>query len=434
MADKPSGKHDAKEAQKDSKPAAANILPDFEIPYYYEFLLDGTVSKENKPGVVAALDKRLKAAKEFLGYLETIESANHSISPVKNEQYAAVQQQLSSPIVEGKVFLRLNQDYNHTKYEVEDTKNNKKRMEDDVSKATVKAEEDKKNFHEAMKGLEEKSSRLQVDTISKLVVTDQSLLYHFDRANKWILDIYYDTPASKYAWDNFKKNIYTSDNGADLKSRIKGLYIPKLYDYQIESCQYINSTRPMFMKYLKDSNFDILLSTSEDIIKAYNARMDYTASKKVISQNKTKIIESNLDLQQSEKVSNSTGPYIKAIYDKLVEKELKIRLVNLSDFVGGNQNQHVFFKGTGGKVSNFLRAESLLSYGADEEERKKEKKGDEKGKKKDDKSKPAPAAPQKPGETAAPGVAPKNDDKKPGTSPVTNAKAYDTTFEMGNID
>ena len=440
MSDKPLVNTDVKKnGLQDNKPAAANqpnILPDFEIPYYYEFLLEGAVSKEDKPGVMVALEKHIAAARNFLSYLETVEKENGNTKTIKNDDYQHVQTSLSNPLVEGKIFLKLNQDYNHTTYEVADTKNNKKKMEEEVVKAQSKAEVDKKQFHEAGASLEAKANQLDVTSIAMLNVTDQSLLFHFEKVNKWILDIYYDTPASKYAWDNFKKNIYTSDNGADLKSRIKGLYIPKLYDYQIETCHYINSTRPMFMKKLEDKNFDILLSTSEDIIKAYNARMDYTASKKVISSNKTKILESELDIQQSDKVKKSTEPYINNIYERLIEKENRIRLLNMSDFVYSNANQHMFFRGSGGRISPFLRSDSLLQYGIEEEERKKAKAEGKKEAKKGGEKKEAGKADKQPekGVLASPGGGVQGNTAMSSPQYQHPPKPIDETFKMNALD
>ena len=100
------------------------------------------------------------------------------------------------------------------------------------------------------------------------------MLYHFNKICQWILDIFYDTPASKFEWDNFKKNVFLSDKGEDFSKRIAGLYIPKLYDYQIETTKYIDSCRPMFLKFTNNQDFDMLLSTSVEIIEAFDARVE----------------------------------------------------------------------------------------------------------------------------------------------------------------
>lgn len=350
-----------------------------DIHFFYEFMLNDTVPADQKGAMLSLLDKKIKAAKEFLSYLSSLERNNQSANRVDvPKEYQSVQRDLTTEIVTGKTFAKLNTDFNHTTFEVDDTKRDKKRMEEDINKCTTGAVESKRQFHEAVGELGKKASILDTSTIGKFDIKDPALSVHFNKICQWILDIYYDTPASKFEWENFKKQVFTADRGEDFRRRIRGLYIPKLYDYQIETTQYVASTRPMFMQSLNDQNWDLILATAEDIIKAYNARQEYTRCKKVISENKTKIIQAHLDLEQSEKISNTTRPYIKSIYEKLIEKQSKIRDINLSDFCVDNQAQYHFHRGSGGRVATCLRGEALATYGEDDDDKKADKKGQKK--------------------------------------------------------
>ena len=439
-----------------------SINPNYELPFFYDHLLDGTVKKEEKSAILTGLDKKIAAAKEFLSYLNKLDSQNQGSNTVKNDRYTDVQQQLSTPIVDGKIFIKVNQDYNHATYEIQDTRAEKKRLEDEVMKATAKAEDDKKKFHEAVKEINSKVDKMDTTTIAKLHIVDPPLLFHFERVCLWILDVFYDNPPSKYEWDNFRKNVFLADKGDDFKKRVKGLYIPKLYDSQIETCNYISSTRPMFKKHVNDPNLDILLSISEDIVKAYNCRFDYTTCKKTIQNSKLKIIETKLDLDQSDKVSKSSEPYVSNIYNKLIDKELQFRAINLSDFIQNNQSQHFFFKGSQGKVTPFLRGETLATWGEEKDDTKGKGKKDDKAPKKDEKKevkvekkeeavKPiAPTQPQSVVQSQAQPQPPAQPQKKAdipttGQSPAgarvptqPTGKGgnieFDDSFEMGEVD
>ena len=409
---------------------AHEVFVNADLPFFYDFMLTEEVPKDpkQKENFLKLIDRKIAAAKEFNNYLDTIEKKNAQVQPLKpNPQYAEVQRQLSKGIVEGKVFIKLNQDYNHTTFEIDDTKASKKRMEAEVDAATKNSEDAKNKFHEAIADLGKKASSIDTTTIGKIIITDDAVQAHFTKVCHWILDIYYDTPASKFEWDNFKKQVFIADKGEDLKRRIQGLYIPKLYDYQKDTCNYILSTRPMFMKSINDRNFDTLLSTAEEVVKAFYARQEYTNSKKVISDNKTKIIEANLDIQQSEKVSASTKPYINSIYDKLITKEATIRSLNLSDFCPENINEHAFQRGSQQRIGTFLRGEALAKYGEIED--------DDKGKKdKKQEKKPEKPAPVVNNETAH-----TSPDLKPVTKPAdvkVNVKQleYDEEVQMPDVD
>lgn len=366
------------------QPQQHNINPNLEIPFYYEFLVEDTIPKEAKPAIMGLLDAKIKAARKFLDYLNSIDR-NSEGGDTRNENYYQVQTDLSVPIVDGKTFAKLNKDYNHATFEVEDTKSFKKKGADESLKAVTTAETSKKRFHEATKILEGKAGQINYSNIGSIpYIKEDAVRYHFEKVCAWILDIYYDTPASKFEWDNFKKNVFLEDKGADFSKRIKGLYVPKLYDYQIETCQYISKTRPLFMSKLNNKDFDLLLSTSEDVIVAFNARQEYTLAKKTIAKNRSKDIEYNIDLGQAEKVSKSTQPYIETVYSKLADLENKFRVNNMSDFLPDNRAEHLFYRGAGGKVTTFLRGDALFHYG-DTEDDIKAKKADKKLEKKPDK-------------------------------------------------
>ena len=345
--------------------AQASIIPDYDAPFYYEFLLDGTVPKEGKATVMTLYDRKIAAAKNFLKYLNSIDNGQNDYqSDVRNPQYLQVQSELSQPIVDGKVFTKLNEDYNHTTYEVEDTRKAKKRITEESSSCTALSNTSKKNFNDAVKSLEAKSQQINYTNIGNIsYIKEDALRFHFEKICAWILDIYYDTPASKYEWDNFKQQVFLSDKGADLQKRIKGLYVPKLYDYQIETCQYILKTKDLFKAKLGNNDLEVLLSTAADVIAAYNARQEYTNSKKTLAFNRSKDIEYTIDLGQSEKVSKTTHPFIDTIYDRLIRKEMDYRFNNLSDFVGDNRSEHFFFKGKEGRITSFMRGDSLSTYG-----------------------------------------------------------------------
>lgn len=168
------------------------------------------------------------------------------------------------------------------------------------------------------------------------------MLYHFNKICQWILDIFYDTPASKFEWDNFKKNVFLSDKGEDFSKRIGGLYIPKLYDYQIETTKYIDSCRPMFLKFTNNQDFDILLSTSVEIIEAFDARAEYTNYKKTLEVNKSKEMSEKIEIANSDKISKATQPYVEPVYDLMIKKEHVFRSINMSDFVIANRAKYYF--------------------------------------------------------------------------------------------
>ncbi len=422
----------------------SNIIPALDVPYYYEFLLDGTVPKEAKGSVMDLLDRKLIAAKRFLDYLNTIDPSNgHEMF---NEQYDMVQNELSAPIVDGRIFAKLNQDFNHTTYEVEDTRNMKKRIGEESNKAQTVAETSKRRFQDAMKSLEVKAGQINYSNIGAIpYIKEDALRYHFEKVCAWILDIYYDTPASKFEWDNFKKNVFIADKGADFQKRIKGLYVPKLYDYQIEICQYISSTRPLFKSKLNNNDLDVLLSTSEDVIVAFNARQEYTAAKKTIAFNRSKDIEYGIDLAQSEKVSKTTHPYIDNIYNKLIMNELTFRGNNLVDFNPHNRGQHLFFKGKEGKITTFMRGDALANYGEEPIEEDKKKPGKPGDKKPVDNKKPEgnKSPEMKPSQPLGPKdirIAETEASAQPRvqTSPIGRANKdeieFDDSFEMGRID
>lgn len=351
-----------------------------DVHFFYEFVLGDTVPQHQKASMLSLLDKKVRAAKEFLNYLSGVERKNQAVSLVEYpREYSAIQKELSAEIVHGKTFLKLNTDFNHTTYEVDDTKREKKRMEEEINKCTTGADESKKRFHEAVEELGKKASQLDTTSIAKFDIKDPALNVHFVKACQWILDVYYDTPASKFTWENFKKQTLVADKGEDFKRRIRGVYIPKLYDYQIETTHYVASMRPMFKQLNNDNNWDLVLSTAEDIINAYNARQEYTRCKKTISENKTKVIQAHLDLEQSEKISNTTRPFIKSVYEKLISKEDLVRDINLSDFCVDNHRQYHFQRGAGGRVAPCLRGEALAKFGEvdDGKEKKTEKKGAE---------------------------------------------------------
>lgn len=353
--------------------SSPEIVPMHEIPQYYEFLLDGTVPKDSKEGVLRLYESKLAASKKFLEYLSSLDGTG-SGEDVRTAEYKRVQTELSFPIVDGRLFSKLNQDYNHATFEVDDTKKNLARMTQESSTAASVTEVRKRNYFDALAKLEAKANRINFENIGKIpYIHDQALRFHFEKACAWILDIYYDTPASKFEWENFKENAFLADKGEDLKKRIKGLYVPKLYDYQMETCQYINQSRPMFMAGLHNQDFDTLLSTSEEIIDAFNARADYTAAKKTMTQNKSKELSTKLDLAQSEKVSKATMPYIEPIYSKMIVQEHMFRNINLCDFQIGNKNDYTFYKGSEGKVTTFIRGEAFSNYGQDKDDGKTKK-------------------------------------------------------------
>lgn len=364
-----------------------------DLHFFYDFMFSDSVRAEHKEPMLRLIDRKIHAAREFLSYLNNLTASNERNNSVQvPPEYQNVQRELSKEIVDGKTFYKINRDFNHTTFEIEDTKLDKKKMEEESIRCVAVADESKRKFHEAVEELVKKANQLDVTTIPKIEITDDALKSHFNKVCHWILDIYYDTPASKFEWNNFKKQVFVADKGEDFKRRIRGLYIPKLYDYQIETCQYILSTRPMFMEKLNDRNWDLILSTAEDIIKAFNARLEYTHCKKVISQNTVKIVQAKLDLEQSDKVSASSRPYVKNIYEKLFEKENRLRDINLVEFNPDNSNNYMFYRGSGGKVSSFLRGEALANLEKEEEEEKNAKAG-KKGGKKDGKPAEAKQAP-----------------------------------------
>lgn len=363
-----------------SSPSSKPIHPATDIPFYYEFLLEDTHAKEDKEGILKIMDNQLAAAHKFLEYLKSLESRSEgSHSDIRTQEYVQVQAELSAPIVDGKLFTKLNQDFNHTTYEVNDTKRNVERMTDECRTAEVTTETGKKRYFEALAKLEGKAGQINYENIGKIpYIKDPALAYHFEKVCSWVLDIFYDTPASKFEYENFMDNAFLADKGADLQKRIKGLYIPKLYDYQIETCAYINKTRPMFMSHLNNRDFDLFLSTTEEIMDAFKARVDYTLARKTLAQNKVKIASSNLDLAQSDKISKATHPYIEPIYSMMITKENQLRANNLSDFVNDNAANHFFYKGSGGKITTFMRGDSLANYGQPEEDNTKKKQPEKK--------------------------------------------------------
>jgi len=338
-----------------------------DVPFFYDFLLDNHVPAKDVPGVLKALESKIQSAKRFLEYLNQLSPEQGKENRI-SEGYARIQHELTVPIVDGDLFLTLNAEFNHAAFEREDTAANQRRLQQELEQATKVAEEEKNKFKQAVKNLEEKAAKLDGADLAQIDVSKkgQDFLFHFDKVCRWILDIYYDTPPSKYDWDNFREQAFTSDNGADLRNRVKGIHIPKLFDYQIETGKYVLSTRKLFeVETGSSKSWDVLISTAEDVAAAFEAREKYTKAKKLISDNKIKIIQATIDLTQGETIAKTSGPLIHTIMDELVVRENQIRLMNLSDFHEQNAHQHKFAKdSTGKKINNFLREDALAAYGA----------------------------------------------------------------------
>ena len=353
-----------------------NIIPNQSLPFYYDYLFEPEkLPEEQKASLLAELDRKIGSARSFLSYLDQVERTNSGAARVSDKSYEAIQEQLTAPILEGDLFLQLNFDFNKAKYEVEDLKKEKIKTEEDVKRATVDAEANKKAFHEAVKVLETKANSLDTTTIATLQITDLPLLMHFEKFCEWILDIFYDTPSSKFEWENFRKNVFLADKGEDFKKRIKGLYIPKLYDYQIETGDRITKMAPLFRNKLNNKAIDTIVGLAEDIKRAYEARNSYTKNKKTMTDGKTAGINLNVDIQRSDKVVKTSEPYIASIYSKVIDPELLIRTTNLADFQTNNKAEHQFIRGRGGRVWSFLREDALANFSKDKAEEG--KKGEE---------------------------------------------------------
>ena len=331
--------------------------------FFYDFLLTGQVPADplEQEKVLRLLDIKIAAAKEFSAYLHTVEQKNAQVLPLQvNDQYQNIQKELSAEIVDGDLFMKLNQEF--TNSNTENLKIQIKEMEAELDKCDERADYSKTSFKVAVAQLGQKADRLNFVALANLKVSDRALNEHLTKVWKWVLDIFYDIPGSKYQWENFREQVFLRDQGKDFKKRVSGLYFPKLYDYNAEACQYVLSTRPMFMKALQDSNLDLFLSLAEDIILGYKAREDYTNHKKTIAELKVKIGAANFEVKRSEKVINSSKPYITAIYHNLLQREYYVRNDNLSDFVRNNLAEHLFYKGGNGKIETFLRGQSLARY------------------------------------------------------------------------
>ena len=370
-----------------------------DVPFFYDFLLDGNVSAHDAPGVLKTLETKIQSARRFLDYLNQLSPEQGKEAKIP-EGYSKLQHELSTPIVDGALFLTLNAEFNHAAFEREDTAANQRRLQQELEQATKVAEEEKNKFKQAVKNLEEKAAKIDGADLAQIDISKkgQDFLFHFDKVCRWVLDIYYDTPPSKYDWENFREQAFTSDNGADLRNRVKGIHIPKLFDYQIETGKYVLSTRKLFQTEVGSKSWDVVISTVEDISAAFDAREKYTKAKKLISDNKIKIIQATIDLTQGETIAKTSGPLIHTIMDELVVRDNNIRLINLSDFQEKNQAQHSFHKDSSGKkINNFLREDALANYGATKGDSGKEGKKGGKG------AKPAaPAEPQPPKQPEAP--------------------------------
>lgn len=85
--------------------------------------------------------------------------------------------------------------------------------------------------------IDEKRARLQklkADIIRSIEELDFTLLkkihipknkeepsfVSFNKIWSWILEVYYNTPVTKYYWPEFKDKVFSKDNGADLKRRM----------------------------------------------------------------------------------------------------------------------------------------------------------------------------------------------------------------------
>ena len=348
-----------------------------DVPFFYDFLLEGNVSDSDAPGVLRTLEAKIHSARRFLEYLNQLQPEQRELVKAP-EGYHRIQHELSAPIVDGSLFLTLNAEFNHAAFEREDTAAQKKRLEEELNQATKVAEDSKQKFKEAMKRLEDKAPKINGTEMAMVDISKkgQDFLFHFDKVCRWVLDVYYDTPPSKYDWENFREQALRVDAGADLRNRIRGLHIPKLFDYQIETCKYVLSCRQMFKVEIASDGFDALISTAEDVSAAFDARDSYTRAKKTISDNKIKIIQATIDLTQGETIAKTSGPLIHSIMDELVVRENNIRLVNLSDFHENNASQHSFHKdSTGQKINNFLREEALANYSSSKGDTKHAKKG-----------------------------------------------------------
>ena len=335
---------------------AKQLIIHMEVGFFYDSEYDEKGSKEYMQAIADLYDSKIKAAHHFLEYLNLLDKDGGSEVEIRTSEYRQVQEQLTDPTIDGGLFAKLNRDYNRSTFDVDSTREGISRRATESSQAIKHVIVSKQKYNDALAKLSDKPRKIDFTNIGKMSpIKDQALLFHFNKVCQWILDIFYDTPASKFEWDNFKNNVFITDKGEDFSKRIIGLYIPKLYDYQIETAKYINDCRPMFLKYTNNQDLDLLLSTSLDIIEAYNARVEYTNYKKTLEINKGREMSETIEIANSDKISKATKPYVVPIYDLMIQKEQAFRTINMSDFVKGNKANYYFLKGSGGKIKTFTR-------------------------------------------------------------------------------
>jgi len=62
--------------------------------------------------------------------------------------------------------------------------------------------------------------------------TEGSTFFH--AIFSWCVEILYESPATSYEWENFKKQAFGKDYGVDFLMRLRGTNIPKYSNYQYQ--------------------------------------------------------------------------------------------------------------------------------------------------------------------------------------------------------
>lgn len=119
-------------------------------------------------------------------------------------------------------------------------------------------------------------------------------MIHFDKLWVWTLEVFYDTPSSKYSWENFSQQVFTLDNGIDFKKRVKGLNYQKMTKNTIAQTQRVIDLKNILSQKLSSSDLNNYISAIEHILEAALARNAYKNASATIKKSTKDISQSRI--------------------------------------------------------------------------------------------------------------------------------------------
>lgn len=335
--------------------------------FLYEFNYGDVVSKETEKVALKHYDQQIRAAENFLAYLDQLERQNDSVREIDYPQsYEDVQVALSREVLDGTSMEVLIRSHNEAIYDAEKVARKKQQMEQSILVNKQDIEKEKKTFKDNYARMAEIASKLDPVQFATLKITDPSLSLHFRKVCLWILDLFYDSPESTFDWENFKKEVCLGDKGADWIARIKGVNISRCGESQIEQCKYITTTIPMFQKLVNNAALITVLQLAEPILKQIENKNLYTKKKHENTEYSNAINHAIVDLERYKHARLTSDAHVTTLMELSGQEDI-LRTANLSDFSFGNKGEHLFYKGSKSRIHSFLRGGAIARFNKEQQ-------------------------------------------------------------------